>query len=319
MQTKTVHAAGELGLIRWIARSVDKNGRKKKSIVGIGDDCAVVPIGKRLCLLTVDALIDGIHFSQRWSSPEEIGRKAIEVNVSDIVAKGGYPVYALVSLIIPPTFPLKKFQGIYRGIISAAAAHDVEIVGGNLSRGRQLIIDISLVGFVGRKNVRLRSDAKPGDLIMVTGNLGDAAAGLELLRKNTPGFAPLKSKYLKPTSSGGKVKGFIRYIHAMEDISDGLAAEAMHICEQSKVGAVLYPKKVPLSPGLRKASRLLRKDPLSFALFGGDDYELVFTIPSSALPRVKGFVVGQITRKPGIFLSGGNISRPLRKHGFEHF
>ena len=319
MPTKTVHAVGELDLIKWIARSVDKKGRKKKSIVGIGDDCAVVPIGKKLCLLTVDALVDGIHVDQRWFSPEEIGRKAVEVNVSDIVAKGGNPAFALVSMIIPPTFPLRKFQRIYRGIISAATAHDVRIVGGNLSRGRQLTIDISLVGFVDRKNVRLRSDAKPGDLIMVTGNLGDAGAGLELLRKNISGFASLRSKYLRPTTGGGKVKRFIRYIHAMEDISDGLATEVMHICGQSRVGAVLYPKKVPLSPELRKAARLLKKDPIAFALFGGDDYELVFTIPPAALPKVKGVVVGKITRKPGIFLSDGSLSRPLRKHGFEHF
>ncbi len=326
----------EVDLIGRISRKIKLFS--KDIVEGIGDDAAVANYDKKYyLLLTTDSLVENVHFS-KFFIPEQIGMKAVEINASDIAAMGGFPKYALVSLIVPKSTNIKFIDKLYNGINKAARKYKISIIGGNLSDGKEISVTIMMLGFVEKNNLCLRSDAKANDLIAVTGNLGASAAGLKLLESNKKGSSI--NYHLNPKSKLNAARLLAKNgVNAMEDISDGLASEIRNICSESKTGAAIYKEKIPISKNTIADSKKLNKDPYDFALYGGEDYELVFTVNKNQLKRlnnlknkkmnnkiknngknnVKFTVVGKILpEKDGIYLMDKNRKTRL-KHGYEHF
>jgi len=313
----------EMKLIGRISRKI--KCFSKDIIKGIGDDAAVVNYNKQYYLLsTTDSLVENIHFNKSFS-PEQIGMKAIEINVSDIAAMGGFPKYALVSLIIPKSMNIDFIDKLYNGINKTTKKYKISIIGGNLSSGKEISVTITMLGFVEKNNLCLRSDAKVNDLIAVTGSLGASAAGLQLLKAKMKGSSI--NYHLNPKSKLNAARLLAKYgINAMEDISDGLAAEIRNICSESKTGAVIYKEKIPITENTTADSKKLNKDPYDFALYGGEDFELVFTMNKNVFKKlekiknsVKFAVVGKILpKKDGIYLLDKSKKTRL-SHGYEHF
>jgi len=306
---------GEFGLIKRIY----KKSKDKNIIKGIGDDTAVIKIGKKLILITTDTIVEGDHFSFKYFTPEQVGKKAIEINVSDICSMGGIPKYALVSLVLPKDLNVEIIDKIYKGMRQSGDKHKLEIIGGNITHGKQLVIDIDMIGEVKKESLCLRSQAKPKDFILTTGDLGSSTAGLNLFLKNIKGHKETKKAHLEPKAKYNKVKPFLKYINAMIDVSDGLASEVKHICEQSNVGAIIFKDNVPIKEETRKAAKAVNKNPIDYALYGGEDFELVFTVSEKNLSKVKGFLVGEITKRKGVYLYSKGKEKLITKKGYDHF
>ena len=313
----------EIELIGRISRKIKLFS--KDIVKGIGDDAAVINYNKKYyLLLTTDSLVENVHFN-KFFTPEQIGMKAVEINVSDIAAMGGFPKYALVSLIIPRNTDINFIDKLYDGINKAAKKYKTSIIGGNLSDGKKISVAIAMLGFVEKRNLRLRSDAKANDLIAVTGNLGASAIGLQLLKAKMKGSSI--DYHLNPKSKLTIGRLLAKNgINAMEDISDGLAAEVRNICNESKVGAVLYKEKIPISKNTTIDSKKINKDPYDFALYGGEDFELVFTMNKNTFKKLEKIknkinftIVGKILpKKDGIFLLDQSKKTKLN-HGYDHF
>ncbi len=288
---ETIQALGEFGLIARLTRGLRA---RPDVLVGVGDDCAVLDLdGDTVLLATCDALVDGSQFLQRVATPTQIGRRVLAVNLSDIASMGGAPRYALVSLFLPTDLPVAFLDGLYLGLQSEAWAYGAVIVGGNIVGSPTFGLDITLLGQARRDQVILRSGARPGDALLVTGALGEAAAGLHLLlHPETP--APeavaerLKDAQLTPVPRvpEGRLLASLGVVTAMLDISDGLAADLGHLCEQSKVGARLDEVALPIADDVRQVARRTGQDALDWALTGGEDYQLLFTAPPAAVPRI---------------------------------
>tara|TARA_Y100000310_G_C20598208_1_gene771617 strand:- start:855 stop:1475 length:621 start_codon:yes stop_codon:yes gene_type:complete len=197
--------------------------------------------------------------------------------------------------------------------------HNLEIVGGNITHGKELVIDIDMIGEVKKENLCLRSHAKPGDFILVSGDLGSSTAGLNLFLKKIKGHKEVKKKHLEPKAKTKKVKPFLKYINAMIDVSDGLASEVKHICNQSNVGAIIYQNNIPIKDNTRKAAKALKTNPTDYALYGGEDFELVYTVSEKNLSKVKGFLVGEITKRKGVYLYEKGKEKLIIKKGYDHF
>jgi len=311
---------GEFALIKRISRKI----KDTSVMTQIGDDTAVVKVGGKLLLLTTDTLVEDDHFSLKWSTPYQVGMKAMEVNVSDIAANAGRPRYALISLCLKEDTEVEFIDELYRGIYAAADKYDFEVVGGNLTHGKQIVIDVAMIGET--KKPVLRSGAKVGDLICVTGDLGKSRAGLELFMRFGEGakrFGVAKA-HLEPRCRLKESQIISKFASAMIDVSDGLAPEVGHICEMSKVGAVVYKEKIPLSRQTLAAAGLVKKDAYDFALHGGEDFEIVFTLSGKNLAGLKKkfrdfSVVGKILpRREGLYLLDRGKKRPLGK-GYDHF
>lgn len=259
--------------------------------VGVGDDCAILDSGgSTLLLATCDSQVEGVHFTLQTSSPEQIGHKALAVNLSDIAAMGGEPHYALISLILPPHLQHDILERIYAGLRQEAEQFATAIVGGNIAgtgKGKQLIIDITLLGTVERGHALTRSGAHVGDTIFVTGSLGDSAAGLYTLLHPEHAYPQAARDTLRtihhtpqPRVPEGRVLSQLgpAVVTSMIDISDGLSGDLSHICECSSVGARLAVAQLPLSSALRALATATSLDPFAWALHGGEDYELLFTV-----------------------------------------
>jgi thiamine-monophosphate kinase len=260
-------------------------------VAGVGDDCTILDLhGDLLLLATCDSQVEGVHFTLETSQPEQIGRKALAINVSDIAAMGGIPRYALVSLILPTPYSVGLVEDIYAGLRQEAERTMVAIVGGNISgagEARKLIIDITLLGTVERGHAITRSGARPGDILCVTGSLGDSAAGLYTLFHPDFTYSPQAREYVRArcrTPQARVPEGRIlsslgpQIITAMLDISDGLSGDVLHICEQSNVGVRIETPHLPISAETRSIATSSAYDPLAWALHGGEDYELLFTV-----------------------------------------
>ncbi|HTY46003.1 MAG TPA: thiamine-phosphate kinase [Patescibacteria group bacterium] len=296
-----IEKIGEFGLIKRLSRFIKNDA---SVIRGPGDDCAVVAYDKtRYMLLTCDMLVEGVDFTAR-QNPELIGRKALAVSLSDIAACSGVPRYALVSLGLPAAVSVEKIEKIWRGMNRLARAFGLNIVGGDMSKAAALTIDVSMLGLVEKKRLVTRGRARAGDIIFVSGPLGGSIRGKHLR------FIPRlkEARFLTAHFT----------VHAMIDISDGLAQDLWHILEASKVGAVLYEKMIPQS-----RQCLCLKDALS----GGEDFELLFTVPPKDALKLlskgqgKYYPIGFITGKDlGFRLAGANgRETDIKPEGYRHF
>ncbi len=282
---------GEFGLIERIQKALPASN--DGVIVGIGDDVAVLRSDSApdepVWLATCDVQTEGAHFLRNAISPRDLGRKALAINLSDIASAGGIPRYALVSLGLPGDLEVEFVDALYAGLRAEAETFSVAVVGGNMSRSRLgLFIDIFLLGQAKRENVLLRSGAQPGDKILVTGTLGDAAAGVALLLDSalttTDAYAATARTRLNtptPRVREGQLIGEAHIATAMIDVSDGLASDLGHICEKSQVGTRIFAAQLPVADDNRALSLMARGNTFHFALHGGEDYELLFTAPAS--------------------------------------
>ncbi|MBN1156667.1 thiamine-phosphate kinase [Candidatus Woesearchaeota archaeon] len=309
---------GEFALINLIKRGIKLD---KDVVLGIGDDCAVLKFDKKNYLLfTTDTIVDGDHFSLEWWKPEQIGMKAVEINSSDIYSMGGIPKHIIVALTLPDETSVEFVRDLYRGINKSCKKHKINLVGGNITHGKQLNIGIGLIGTVEKKRLCLRSCAKAGELICVTGYLGGGRAGLQLFLNRKEGKS--KSHHLLPKANpGGRI--ISQYSRCMIDVSDGLASEVKHICEESNVGAVVYKEQIPIKKEVFSDAKKLGKDAYDFALHGGEDFQLVFTINENKInelrKRIKFSIVGEILpKKKGIFLIDKGKKYSLGS-GYDHF
>ncbi|MFH1587695.1 MAG: thiamine-phosphate kinase [Candidatus Diapherotrites archaeon] len=307
---------GEFELINRYA----KKPRNKEVVVSIGDDTAVLKRDKSsFWLFTKDTFVEDDHFSRIWFTPKQIGSKAIEANVSDIAAMGGSPKFALLSIVVPGNVSVGFMDKFYSGINSSCRKYGIDLVGGDTTHGKQFVVSVTLLGTVKKKNLCLRSAAKPGDFIMVSGELGASTVGLQMFLKKKKGFANVKKFHTEPKAQLKKSEKIAPYVNAMEDCSDGLASEVRNICRQSKCGAVIYRGKVPVSDETAKAAGTVCIDAIDAALFGGEDFELVFTVSQKNIKKVNGFIVGEIIKGKKIYLEKNGIKKELKKFGYDHF
>ena len=267
---------GEFGLIERVRR---QTVRGRGVNLGIGDDAAWVQTRSGSCLLTADLLIEDVHFDLKWTSLYALGYKTLAVNMSDIAAMGGTPAYLLLSLGIPGTFESADVEEYYRGIRSLALKSGVALVGGDMSVAKSLFISACLIGHAPYRPIT-RSGAQVGDDIYVTGTLGDSALALKLLRRKSlqfrkPAARFLLSRHHFPTARlrVGITLARNKLARAMIDVSDGLLQDLGHICRASRIGAILAEEKLPLSAAYRSLAGHQGTD---YALFGGEDYELLF-------------------------------------------
>jgi len=303
--------------------------------IGIGDDAAVVePPRGALEILTTDAIVEGIHFDRRFSSARDIGWKALAVNLSDIAAMGGTPRLALLSLGLPADFSKTDTDGLLDGFLALAAEARVTLAGGNITRSPgPLLVDVTAMGFARRRHILTRAGAKPGDDVFVTGDIGAATAGLSWLRAGTTddgtmnGCADRHRRPL-PRVRIGTILGRNRAATACMDLSDGLADAARQVAAASGVGMRLDASALPISDAARNWFAHSGVDPVDAACAGGDDYELLFTVPrrrrgrlatvtrqSQGIPVTR---IGVVTAEPDVLLVAGDHVRPLPE-GFAHF
>ena len=331
---------GEFGLIRRINDLLHKEGvRSERVTVGIGDDTAsFLPRPGYELLVTCDCLVEGRHFLPKHISRFDLGRRAMTLNLSDIGAMGGRPLYALVSLGLPGGLRVREIEELYHGFLKELNPLKASIIGGNLTlSGNGLFIDITLLGEVAQgKGVR-RSGAGPGDVILVTGYPGQAAAGLKLLLQGpddpTLGGHPLVRAYNTPShrALAGEAIAQAGLATAMIDTSDGFLGDLNHICSESQVGAELLVAQFPISEDLRRAAPGFHQDPYDFFLGPSDDYELVITCRPEKAPLLRSTIspccpvplteVGRITPAAGgiTLLFPNGERRPANPVGWDHF
>lgn len=321
---------GEFGFIERIRGAVDKlegNGVR----LGIGDDCAVLelPVGQVL-LTSNDLLIEEIHFRSDWSDWRDLGGKCVSVNVSDVAAMGGSPRHLYLGLAIPATMAMDDLDAFLEGFLEAASDYGAVLVGGDTCRSPgPLMISVTIEGAAPADQVVARSGARPGDAVYVSGTLGDSALALQLLSSDRPVADELAYRHHRPQArvALGRALAEAQLPSAMIDVSDGVLADLGHILEASAVGARLDHALFPLSPAFRQA---LAEDPALFelALCGGEDYELLFTVPADKERLLADLVVdvpmtriGTVTDAEQGFLladEAGQV-RPVKAKGFNHF
>jgi len=310
---------GELGEIGLIERLTRKS-TSPRVLVGVGDDTAVLKIGDDLVLFTADLLVEGDHFRREWASGRQIGRKVMASNVSDIAAMGGSPGEALVSISLPDDVEVEFLDELYEGMYEVADEFRAEIAGGDTTHGKVLTINIALLGYTTEANLCLRSGAKAGDNICVTGHLGGSRAGLGLLLEGLSQPEESVKKHLDPGCRMDISPKIAPHASSMIDVSDGLASETRHICNRSGVGAEIYKDKIPMLPSTLEAASIVGGDAFGFALSGGEDFELLFTVHDDQLSKVSDWstIVGKILpQEEGAHLvDGEKITLP---GGYDHF
>ncbi len=273
---------GEFGLLARIKKRV--SAPSSDVVLGIGDDAAAFKLsGDSLGLISSDLLIEGVHFDSGYTTPYQLGQKALAVNLSDIAAMGGVPRYALVSIALPKDTTLEFVDEFYQGLNFLGEKYRTVIIGGDTSISPAgIMISLSIWGEVEPRLLLSRKGAKVGDKLLVTGQLGEAAAGLALLRANQPDLYPdLTKRQLTPTPrcEEGRIIAESHQATSMMDISDGLASDVRQLAQESKVGAKIWLDRLPVPEAVVKAAKQLNRPVSDFAASGGEDYELLFTVP----------------------------------------
>jgi thiamine-monophosphate kinase len=331
---------GEFGLIHQLTK--DYRPSQPSTVKGIGDDGAVIDNGKYLTVVSTDLLIEGIHFDLAYSPLKHLGYKAVVVNLSDIYAMNATPKQITVSLALSNRFSVEATEELYEGIYAACKHYGVDVVGGDTTSSRSgLIISITAIGQGEKHKLVYRNGAKQGDLICITGDVGAAYLGLQILEREKQLFLSdaaiqpdlegqkyLIGRQLKPEARKDMIELFEKanlVPTAMIDISDGVASDLFHICQQSNVGAFLEETGVPIHPDAQLMAIKFKLDPITCALSGGEDYELLFTIDPKDVDKVKYlpdlYIAGEITApSDGIKLhtQGGNV-HTLTAQGWTHF
>lgn len=335
-----VNVLGEFGLIDKLTHDIKT--KNPSSVFGIGDDAAVMKYGEECIVVSTDMLVEGIHFDLMYSPLKHLGYKCVVVNLSDIYAMNAQPKQITVSLALSSKFSVEALEELYMGIKEACRIYKVDLVGGDTtSSPKGLTISVTAIGTVNEKEITYRSGAKVGDIICTTGDLGSAYLGLQILERekqlyvSNPGIQPdledqkyLLERQLKPEARKDSI-GYLKTEKvvptSMIDISDGLASDLMHICKASGVGAYLEETKIPMKDETQLMALKFQLDPLTTALNGGEDYELLFTIDEKDLEKIRYmpsvYIIGEIVKKEdGITLhtNGGNI-HPLKAQGWNHF
>lgn len=323
---------GEFELIaRWAAALRERPG----IVTGIGDDCAVLQ-GLRQPVFTCDGLVETVHFRRDWISPRQLGQKAVTVNVSDIAAMGGLPVAALVTLAIPDDVTAEFLDELYVGLEQASEEYALSIAGGDTVRSPgSLFLNIALLGEVPGRPV-LRGGARPGDYLLVTGDLGASAAGLELLRQPESAVPVTTREYLvnrhrQPQARVREMQAALAAgkISAGLDISDGVAGDAAHLARASGITAVIEASQIPLHPATTEAAQVLGRDAREWALHGGEDYELLVSVPPGEAATVRAAIAATGTPAAiigycseagphAVLLNDDGGLQPLRG-GYQHF
>ncbi|MFV0540834.1 MAG: thiamine-phosphate kinase [Aestuariibaculum sp.] len=326
---------GEFGLIEHLTKHFKI--AQKSTIKGIGDDAAVLKFDKKI-VVTTDLLVEGVHFDLSYMPLKHLGYKAVIVNLSDVYAMNANATQITISLAVSNRFPLEAIEELYAGIETAAKIYNVDVIGGDTtSSNKGLLISVTAIGEVGQEIYR--NGAKPNDLLVVTGDLGGAYMGLQVLEREkevykvNPNSQPDLEQYsyiierqLKPEARKDIVK-LLKNLDvmptAMIDISDGLSSEIMHLCKQSNVGCDLYEDKIPLDPQVISACEEFNIDSTTVALNGGEDYELLFTVSQTDYLKIKAnpnvTVIGYIKEeKEGMHLiTRANTKIPIKAQGWK--
>lgn len=318
MAPRRLSDTGEHGWIAALLRRLPPNGRGV--LLGPGDDAAVLAAPRHPVVVTTDSLVEGVHFRRAWLAPRALGRKAFRVNASDVAAMGGRPWVGVVSVVAPPSLPAAWLDGVMAGLARDARDAGATLVGGNLTHGRDLALGVTLLGTVGGPVVR-RSGARPGDVLWVTGTLGDMGWTVRERLAGRPARVPetprrwLVGERLAPIA------------HAMIDVSDGLAQDVGHLCRASGVAAEIDLPQIPCG---RRCRTALGDGAAAFAVAAGEDYELAFTTPPAAARRLSALAartgcpitrIGRIVAgRPAVRLLDA-AGRPTRlpAGGFDHF
>jgi len=338
---RNIDELGEFALIDQLTNQFEN--RNPNTLLGIGDDAAVIALSEtESLLLSTDSLVEGVHFNLMYMPLKHLGYKAVAVNVSDICAMNGIPEQITVSIAVSSKFSLEALEELYEGIKLACDHYKIDLIGGDTTSSRAgLMINIAVVGRAQKDKIAYRSGAKEYDLLVVTGDLGAAYMGLQLLEREkevfqaNPNIQPdldghdyIIERQLKPEAR----VDIIQYLKELEvvptsmiDISDGLASEILHICKASKVGCYLYDEKIPIDAKTSMTAIDFNLDPSTCALNGGEDYELLFTVKQEDFEKVNSnpnmTIIGHITdEKDGIYFidkSGSAIT--LKAQGWKHF
>ncbi len=331
---------GEFGLIKHLTKGFEVH--QESTCKGIGDDAAILDFKNQKTVVSTDLLIEGVHFDLSYMPLKHLGYKSVIVNLSDIYAMNAMATQITVSLAVSNRFPLEALEEFYAGVQAACKLYGVDLIGGDTtSSTKGMLISITALGIAKEENIVYRSGAKENDLLVVSGDLGGAYLGLQVLERekevfkvnpqNQPDLEPYSyiiERQLKPEARKDVVELIEKLdVHptAMIDISDGLSSEILHICEQSQVGCNLYEDKIPLDPTVISTAEEFKIDSTMITLSGGEDYELLFTIDQKEFPKIKGnpslTVLGHMTDKnEGAHLISRNGSKiPLTAQGWNSF
>jgi len=324
-----ISSLGEFGLIEHLTRNIELENAS--SILGVGDDAAVIDHFGKQTVVTTDMLIEGVHFDLMYTPLKHLGYKSVVVNLSDVYAMNAIPAQITVSIGFSNRFSLEALDEFYEGVYAACSAYGVDLIGGDTSSSQKgFIISVTALGEVLPEKIVRRSTAKPGDLLCCSGDLGAAYVGLLFLEREKKIF--LESPRVQPDLEGEKYviskllkpearKDIIDFFEeknilptAMMDISDGLSSEILHICQQSGVGCRLYEEKIPIADEMKSAAYKFEIDPTACALSGGEDYELLFTLAQSEYDKLvlneQISVIGYMTEAAEgkkIITKGGNF------------
>lgn len=334
---RTVADLGERALIERITARL---AMPSWVVVGPGDDAAVIePVRGTLDVLTTDAQVEGVHFDHRFVPPDAIGHRALAVNLSDLAAMGAMPRAGLLSLVLPDALDVAIVDGMMDGLLALAAAHSVAVIGGNISRSPgPLMVDVTAVGAVRPRRLLTRAGARPGDGVYVTGTIGDASVGLQMLKeqcgapREPQASAPneCQERYLRPQPRvrAGMLLGRNRAASACMDTSDGLADAVRQIAEASQAGITLDAGALPIGDAVRRWHEAHSSSVIDAAIAGGDDYELLFTVRPTHLGRLRDVrqslgalpitKIGVVTKERQLSIRTEAGERPLPA-GFDHF
>ncbi len=339
-QRTALEQLGEFGLIDHLTKNFEL--KQPSSLVGVGDDAAVMDFKGQRTVVSTDMLVEGVHFDLSYMPLKHLGYKSIMVNLSDIYAMNAMATQVTLSLAVSNRFPLEALEEFYEGVALACKLYHVDLVGGDTtSSNKGMIISVTSIGMADAEDIVYRKGAKPNDLLVVSGDVGGAYLGLQVLERekevfkvnpnNQPDLSPysyIVERQLKPESR----KDIVELLQKLEvkptsmiDISDGLSSEIMHLCKRSDVGCNLFEDKIPLDPTVISTCEEFQMDSTMVALSGGEDYELLFTIDQADFPKIKGnpnlTVIGHMTEKSeGVHLiTRANTKIPITAQGWNSF
>jgi thiamine-monophosphate kinase len=340
MKRTEIGEIGEFGLIDKLSERLKP--RQENTVKGIGDDAAVIDCGSTYMVVTTDMLLEGVHFDLAYCPLKHLGFKAIAVNISDVAAMNAIPRQVTVSIGLSNRFSVEAVQELYEGVEAAASHYNIDVVGGDTTTSRSgLVISVTAIGVVSKERIAYRSGANISDIICVTGDLGAAIVGLQVLERDkqvflsNPDMQPELGKYEYVVGRQLKPDARMDIIHelrelevkpsSMIDVSDGLASELMHISKSSEKGVAIYEDKLPIDKQTYDTALEFNLDPITCVLNGGEDYELLFTISQEDFPKLEKHpdihFIGHVTDpdEGKLLVTKSGTTASLKAQGWKHF